>query len=459
MESEITFKINNVGPVANANIKIGKINVVGGKNSTGKSTSSKLLYCFLRSNSSDRQDLAMESLYSEIRRLRMILGRYLSDESLDSIRMYQREIDVHELNDLVEFYEMLKFSFFETYEIDAKTFEESLWHEADRNRGKPLLESDRKLRDYKLIFRQINIIDQLIPILESNSNELYESTMETLLHSEFSSNPIYRLGRFQSSGFSSISSEDLEFEYSIDFSDKLYKYKGVFGIEDVYYLDSFSLFDILGFRPAPLNRSGTPDHTTRLLRSIRDNSESENIFDKIINEEIIKIESLINDLIGGSIWFERNQAVFKLNNYNKNLSMANTASGVKQIGILQLLLANRKLKPDSFLIIDEPEVNLHPEWQVKFAGILILLAKHLDITLYINTHSPLFIQAIDAYSEYYDLNDDTNYYLTEKTDVEGKYDINKIENDELFRIYDNLGKPYDFIDIIKIQNAYKDKEE
>ena len=82
-----------------------------------------------------------------------------------------------------------------------------------------------------------------------------------------------------------------------------------------------------------------------------------------------------------------------------NIPMSNTASGVKQIGVLQSLLANRKLSPGSFLIIDEPEVNLHPEWQVKFAGILVLLAKDLDITLYINTHSPLFIQAIDAYSE------------------------------------------------------------
>ena len=131
----------------------------------------------------------------------------------------------------------------------------------------------------------------------------------------------------------------------------------------------------------------------------------------------------------------------------------------KQIGVLQSLLANRKLSPGSFLIIDEPEVNLHPEWQVKFAGILVLLAKDLDITLYINTHSPLFIQAIDAYSEYYDLNDETNYYLTEKSNVEGKYNINKIDNDELFVIYDNLGKPYDFINIIKIKNSYKDKED
>ena len=42
--------------------------------------------------------------------------------------------------------------------------------------------------------------------------------------------------------------------------------------------------------------------------------------------------------------------------------MGNTASGIKQIGVVQLLLSNRKLQENSVLIIDEPEVNLHPEW-------------------------------------------------------------------------------------------------
>ena len=189
MKSGINFKINNVGPVANADINIGKINVVGGKNSTGKSTSSKLLYCFLRANSSDRQDLAMESLFGEIRRLRMILGRYLSDDALDSIRQYQRELDFHDLDDLVEFYELLKFNFYEAYNIEDETseaFEKSIWKDEDRNRGRyDNIDGDRRLRDYKLIYRQINVIDKLIPILESNSNELYESTMHTLIQNHW----------------------------------------------------------------------------------------------------------------------------------------------------------------------------------------------------------------------------------------------------------------------------------
>ncbi len=473
MESEINFKIKNVGPVANANIDIGKINVVGGKNSTGKSTSSKILYCFLRANSSNRQDLAIGSLFSEIRRFDMLLGRYLPEENLESLRMSRREVNKYNFDDLVRYYQEMKSTFYETYEFGFAYLEEErrIGVKDGRELGKlsykdnntfsrrDRLMRERELRDNKTIYRQINTIERLIPIIESNSNELYESTMETLISSEFINNPIRGMRRYRVNGFSSISSKDLDFEYSVDFLRHKFDYTGIFSIEDVYYLDSYSLFDLGMFRPMGPSRN-TAEHVTRLYSSIWDNSESENVFDRIINEEIIKIEDLINDLIGGSFGFERGRAVFSLNNEDDvNIPMSNTASGVKQIGVLQSLLANRKLSPGSFLIIDEPEVNLHPEWQVKFAGILVLLAKDLDITLYINTHSPLFIQAIDAYSEYYDLNDETNYYLTEKSNVEGKYNINKIDNDELFVIYDNLGKPYDFINIIKIKNSYKDKED
>lgn len=127
------------------------------------------------------------------------------------------------------------------------------------------------------------------------------------------------------------------------------------------------------------------------------------------------------------------------------------SSGIKQIGIIQLLLLNNKLQKGGYLIIDEPEVNLHPDWQFKFAEILVLLAKDLNITIYLNSHSPFFIEAIDAFTEFYDMQADVNYYLTEESEVEGKYDFVKIESDELYRIYDNLGRPYDLIDQLRLQ--------
>lgn len=136
--------------------------------------------------------------------------------------------------------------------------------------------------------------------------------------------------------------------------------------------------------------------------------------------------------------------------------MENTASGLKQLATIQLLLDNNELTKNSFLILDEPEINLHLGFQVEFAEILVLAARDLNITLYINTHSPFFAEAIEAYSRYYNLIDDTNFYLTEKVDGIDKYNYNLLDNDEIIGVYDNLGNPFDIIHKIKVQADLKD---
>ena len=136
--------------------------------------------------------------------------------------------------------------------------------------------------------------------------------------------------------------------------------------------------------------------------------------------------------------------------YDSIMNMHNLPSGIKQIGIVELLLRNYKFTKDCFLIIDEPEVNLHPTWQFKFAEILVLLAKDLDITLYINSHSPMFIESIAAFTEFYDMPNDVNYYLTEEVE-EGKYNFNKIPSNKLYKIYNHLGNVYDLIDDLRLE--------
>lgn len=130
------------------------------------------------------------------------------------------------------------------------------------------------------------------------------------------------------------------------------------------------------------------------------------------------------------------------------------SAGIKEIGIIQILLRNNKLKESSFLIFDEPEANLHPEWEIKFAEILVLLAKDMDIHIYLNSHSPMFIEAISLYSQYYDLLNETNFYLTEKVDE--KYDFIKINPKSMGLVYENLTKPYDELDRLKAKILFKE---
>ena len=81
----------------------------------------------------------------------------------------------------------------------------------------------------------------------------------------------------------------------------------------------------------------------------------------------------------------------------------------------------------------------------------MLLAKDLNITIYLNSHSPFFIEAIDAFTEFYDMKDDINYYLTEESENEGKYNFIKIDSNELYKIYENLGNAYDLINQLRLR--------
>lgn len=266
----------------------------------------------------------------------------------------------------------------------------------------------------------------------------------------------------------------------------MYEKNGIFNIENIFYLDSFSIFD-LPRRITSINKGygrvfvRETDHARKLSENILDESEAEVYFDNIDNKEIIEIEERVKGIIGGSIEIKEGNIIYKTTD-NSWHSLVNTASGIKQIGVVQKLLSNRKLKPQSFLIIDEPEVNLHPEWQVKFAEILVLLASELDINVYINTHSPMFIEAMSLYAEYYGLLDETYVYLSKEDknhvpieieepfiyidddgarkrhmtiDNSPKFTFEKIDPKDMGAVYENLSRPYDDLDDLKSKILFK----
>ena len=312
--SNFKFKINNVGSINHADMDIGRINVIGGKNCTGKSTTSNLLYCFLRAISSEN-----------------------------------------------------------------------------------------------------------------------DSTIKELLESEFDIT-----GPQENKDYAYIYCDD-EFSYTIDFKNYKFDKKGHIDISKVFYFDSFSLFD---------NKSGG----TYFLEHVKSLEAALEITEDI-NDEELEVEKLIKEILGGEIKKENGELFFVRENGFKS-HMKNTSSGVKQVAIIQTLLNNKELEPNSFLIMDEPEVNLHPEWQIKFAKILVLLVKELDLSIYIASHSPFFIEAIELYSQYYGLLDESFFYLTQK--AEGyQYDIVSVDSNNLEAIYRNLGQPYDILDKIKMDLMFK----
>jgi len=75
------------------------------------------------------------------------------------------------------------------------------------------------------------------------------------------------------------------------------------------------------------------------------------------------------------------------------IDLYNASSAIKQLAPLILYLRYRA-KPNDFLIIDEPEMNLHPEAQAKLLEVLGILV-NLGVRVLLTTHSPYFMSHIN----------------------------------------------------------------
>ena len=436
--SEMNLSLKDFGPIDEANIDLGKITVIGGENATGKSTTSKILYCFLRANSSKRQEITYGYIVNSIKDTTRDIQRYLRDQ--ENCKIEFRDLQTK----LTQYETQIRISQHKTgLEIINEIYNDI------KDRIDEQIISEDSINEINEKFYEI---DKLIDIVLENDTQLYTSIMKRLLKAEFSTADFN--GIFNISG---INENNGNFDFNIDFndndlsSDEVFKSEGWFSLNDIYYIDSFSILDLdqnLG-----LNDS---EHAIFLTNNLKKEADaSDELFDDKRNEDIIELENEINKIIKGEFIYDNGELTY-VNNNGEKCRMKNTASGIKQVGIIQLLLNNRKLTKNSFLVIDEPEVNLHPAWQVKFAGVLALLVKKLNISLYINSHSPVFIEAIDAWAYYYDLTDDIKYYLSKKSGKkEGFNNIFEVDSEELYMIYDNLGKPYEDIDEIRIKKSYE----
>lgn len=128
-----------------------------------------------------------------------------------------------------------------------------------------------------------------------------------------------------------------------------------------------------------------------------------------------------------------------MQNSDKMLSVKNLSTGLKTFVILKNLLANEVITDNGTIILDEPEIHLHPEWQLLFAEFIVLLYKEFHMHILLNTHSPYFLRAIEVYSAKYGVSDVCRYYLSEINENKTAY-IHDVTND-INKIYLKLSKP------------------
>jgi len=148
-----------------------------------------------------------------------------------------------------------------------------------------------------------------------------------------------------------------------------------------------------------------------------------------MKKSTIKLD--IQNIIGGK-FVENSLGSFVFKKDEKDIELINTAMGIKYFGILQVLSENNHFYKNQILILDEPEVHLHPSWQLKLAEIIVTLVKN-GMKILVNSHSPYMIEALQRYAKKATI--PNNFYLAEDREI--------IQDDEsLSKIFEKLSEPF-----------------
>ncbi|MCE2697100.1 MAG: AAA family ATPase [Nostocales cyanobacterium LE14-WE4] len=136
------------------------------------------------------------------------------------------------------------------------------------------------------------------------------------------------------------------------------------------------------------------------------NKVFEKLFSLNLEENIegnyINLVQQLQKIIGGEIKLISVEGIgliefyFKIDSVDEPFPMYLASSSVNQLTLLYLYLKYWALEKNNFLMIDEPEVNLHPENQIKLINILIqFIQSQTGNKVLITTHSSMLANAIN----------------------------------------------------------------
>lgn len=174
------------------------------------------------------------------------------------------------------------------------------------------------------------------------------------------------------------------------------------------------------------------------------------IFEEIqAKEKLEEVYRVLENAIEGKIIIKQNDELYLINNkFQEPISVQNLSTGMKSFLILKLLLEKNILKEKDVVILDEPEIHLHPEWQVIYAELIVLLQKCFDLSMIVTSHSPYFVDAINIFSKKYEIDKKVNYYLS--SNVENRVKMDNV-TDKLDLIYSKMASPIQVLETLRYE--------
>lgn len=410
--------LENVGKVREADIKLDGITLIAGENNTGKSTVGKMLFCIFESFYKIERQISQERINT--------IGRHIANFYHETFNRAGRKYSVHDL--AAEFVHNK-----EQYVGDSRIIRKAIENFFE----------NREINFDAIAYQDTleQLADKIYSVLFIEDTEIRRAILQRTLDSEFG----MKIGFLNNeSNYSKIQLEirnsKIEFEVinneNINIIQDMSLNKEIIYIDDPFVLDD--LQDLLPYRSVyGLNhRDSLLDKIVR-VKDTRDFGALDEI---LVNKKLERIFETMNGICDGDLTVSEDGGnySYRTSELNGTLKMSNLSTGIKSFIILKTLLRNGSINDNGVVILDEPEIHLHPEWQLKFAEVIVLIQKEFGVNILLNTHSPYFLNAIEVYVKKYGIEKKCKFYLTD--DNEGRTNIKDV-TDQTELIYEKLARP------------------
>lgn len=414
------LKVSDVGRIKNATLDIDGITVIAGENNAGKSTMGKLVFAVFNSMNNMDEKIAQERRNRICNIIKMSLqGRILQKTANFTERRRRISMLAGKWSDGIM---------------------EQLGNETPINIEEFLRDSIRELQVFENTEDKEEFCKECADRVEALLGVADKTVMTEVITRVF--------GRVFEQQMSPLSAEEIESKVEVVIKDKKLSYSfrenaciswnsEINILHRAFYIDNPFVIDEMS------NYYGVEKITESYLLKYLCN-EKEDIFDGIFDavmakDKLNEIYGILGEVIEGDIEEGQDgEYCFKSSKYTKPLNVKNLSTGMKSFALIKKLLENGSIKEKDVLILDEPEIHLHPEWQLLYAKLIVLLQKEFDLSMIITTHSPYFLDAIDVFSVKYNTSHRTHYYLAEN---EGEVSYLQDVTDSIDAIYKKLSDP------------------
>lgn len=167
----------------------------------------------------------------------------------------------------------------------------------------------------------------------------------------------------------------------------------------------------------------------------------------LAKEKLSEVYGAVSSVIPGKIVERQNHEFYlEQENYKRPVSVGSLSTGIKSFLMLKMLIEKGQIREKDVLILDEPEIHLHPQWQTVYAELVVLLQKYFRLSVVVTTHSPYFMDAINVFSVKHGIDQGVHYYLSS---VENGWAGMEDVTDHIDSIYQKMASPIQMLDSLR----------